>query len=35
MSRANKPKDNAVVERFMRTLKEHQVKGKTFEQAIQ
>lgn len=35
MSRENTPTDNAVAERFMRTFKEHQVGGKTFEQAIQ
>ena len=35
MSRENTPTDNAVAERFMRTFKEHQVNGKTFEQAIQ
>lgn len=35
MSRENTPTDNAVAERFMRTFKEHQVNGKTFEQATQ
>lgn len=35
MSRENTPTDNAVAERFMRTFKEHQVNGKTYEQVIQ
>jgi integrase len=35
MSRENTPTDNAVAERFMRTFKEHQVGGKTFEQVTQ
>ena len=35
MSRENTPTDNAVAERFMRTFKEHKVRGKTFEQTIQ
>lgn len=35
MSRENTPTDNSVAERFMRTFKEHQVGGKTFEQFIQ
>lgn len=35
MSRENTPTDNTVAERFMRTFKEHQVNGKTFEHATQ
>ena len=35
MSRENTPTDNAVAERFMRTLKEHQIDGKILEQACQ
>lgn len=35
MSRENTPTDNAVAERFMRTLKTHQIYGKTIEQALQ
>ena len=35
MSRENTPTDNAIAERFMRTFKEHQVSGKTFEQSTQ
>ena len=30
MSRANSPKDNTIIERFIRTFKEHKIKGKTF-----
>lgn len=32
MSRANKPKDNAVVERFIRTLKEHKINDRTLQE---
>ena len=32
MSRANKPKDNAVVERFIRTLKEHKINDITLQE---
>ena len=35
MSRENTPTDNAVAERFMRTFKEHEIFGKTFEQTVQ
>ena len=34
MSRVNKPKDNAVVERFMRTFKEHKINNKTFQEEL-
>ncbi len=34
MSRPNKPKDNAVVERFMRTFKEHKINDKTFQEEL-
>ena len=34
MSRANKPKDNAVAERFMRTFKEHEISKKTFQEEL-
>lgn len=34
MSRANKPKDNAVAERFMRTFKEHKINNKTFQEEL-
>lgn len=34
MTRANKPKDNAVAERFMRTFKEHKIEGKTFQEEL-
>ena len=34
MSRPNKPKDNAVVERFMRTFKEHKINNKTFQEEL-
>ena len=34
MSRANSPKDNAVVERFIRTFKEHKINGKTFQNEL-
>lgn len=34
MSRANKPKDNPVAERFMRTFKEHKINGKTFQEEL-
>jgi hypothetical protein len=34
MSIANKPKDNAVAERFMRTFKEHRIDGKTFQERL-
>ena len=34
MSRVNKPKDNAVVERFMQTFKEHKVNNKTFQEEL-
>lgn len=34
MSRANSPKDNAVIERFIRTFKEHKIKGKTFQNQL-
>lgn len=30
ISKANSPKDNTVIERFIRTFKEHKIKGKTF-----
>ena len=32
MSRPNKPKDNAVAERFIKTFKEHKLNGMTIEQ---
>ena len=32
MSRANKPKDNEVVERFIRTLKEHKINDRTLQE---
>ena len=35
MSRLNTPTDNAVAERFMRTIKQHQIGGKVLEQALQ
>jgi transposase InsO family protein len=35
MSRENTPTDNAVAERFMRTFKDHEIEGKTFEQSVQ
>lgn len=34
MSRANSPKDNAVIERFIRTFKEHKIKGLTFQEQV-
>ena len=34
MSRVNKPKDNAVAERFMRTFKEHKINNKTFQEEL-
>lgn len=34
MSRVNTPKDNPVAERFMRTFKEHQINGRTFQQEL-
>lgn len=34
MSKANSPKDNAVIERFIRTFKEHKIKGKTFQNEL-
>ena len=34
MSRANKPKDNAVVERFIPTFKEHKINNKTFQEEL-
>ena len=34
MSRPNKPKDNAVVERFIRTFKEHKINNKTFQEEL-
>jgi transposase InsO family protein len=34
MSFANTPTDNSVAERFMRTFKEHQINGTTFEQEL-
>lgn len=34
MSRANKPKDNSVVERFIRTFKEHKINNKTFQEEL-
>jgi len=32
MSKANKPKDNAVVERFIRTLKDHKINDRTLQE---
>ena len=34
MSRANTPKDNAVVERFIRTFKGHRINGNTFQDEL-
>ena len=34
MSQANSPKDNAVIERFIRTFKEHKIKGLTFQEQV-
>ena len=34
MSRTNSPKDNAVIERFIRTFKEHKIKGLTFQEQV-
>ena len=34
MSRKASPKDNAVVERFMRTFKEHKINDKTFQEEL-
>lgn len=34
MSRKASPKDNAVIERFMRTFKEHKINDKTFQEEL-
>jgi hypothetical protein len=34
MSRASKPRDNSVAERFMRTFKEHVINKKTFQEEL-
>lgn len=34
ISRLNRPKDNAVAKRFMRTFKEHKIHNKTFQEEL-
>lgn len=34
MSRKASPKDNAVIERFMRTFKKHKINDKTFQEEL-